>query len=125
MHIHGSKVRDAVRDINATASLLEAERAEVPLEQLLDLVRANPNPNPDPNPNPNPSPSPSPNPNPSPSPSPGPSPNPNPNQVPLDVAERGVITNEVFGAVLRSLPEDSECFVVLDCCHAGSMVDLP
>ena len=45
--------------------------------------------------------------------------------VPLDVAERGVITNEVLGAVLRSLPEDSECFVVLDCCHAGSMVDLP
>ena len=27
--------------------------------------------------------------------------------------------------MLRSLPEDSECFVVLDCCHAGSMVDLP
>ena len=45
--------------------------------------------------------------------------------VPIDVAERGVITNEVFGAVLRSLPEDSACFVVLDCCHAGSMVDLP
>ena len=40
--------------------------------------------------------------------------------VPLDVAERGVITNEVLGAVLRSLPEDSECFVVLDCCHAGT-----
>ena len=66
MHIHGSKVRDAVRDINATASLLEAERAEVPLEQLIDLVRANPNPNPNPNPSPNPSPS------------------PNPNQVPLE-----------------------------------------
>ena len=31
----------------------------------------------------------------------------------------------MFGAVLRSLPEDSACFVVLDCCHAGSMVDLP
>ena len=44
--------------------------------------------------------------------------------VPIDVAERGVITNEVFGAVLRSLPEDSACFVVLDCCHAGSMVNL-
>ena len=66
MHIHGSKVRDAVRDINATASLLEAERAEVPLEQLIDLGRANPNPNPNPNPSPNPSPS------------------PNPNQVPLE-----------------------------------------
>ena len=46
--------------------MLEAQRAEVPLEQLLVLLRANPDPNPNTNPNLSPN------------------PNPNPNQVPLE-----------------------------------------
>lgn len=46
-------------------------------------------------------------------------------QVPTDVEERGVVSNEVLGAVLRTLPEDCSCMLVLDGCHAGTMVDLP
>ena len=33
--------------------------------------------------------------------------------------------SQVLGAVLRTLPEDCQCLLVMDCCHQGTVGDLP
>ncbi|KAJ3162391.1 Ca(2+)-dependent cysteine protease [Geranomyces michiganensis] len=46
--------------------------------------------------------------------------------VPVDYQTAGQITDdELFNALVRPLPKDSRLTIITDCCHSGSVIDLP
>lgn len=44
--------------------------------------------------------------------------------IPLDVGNRGVITDDVLHDYLEYIPEGCRCFGLFDCCHSGTLLDL-
>ncbi len=44
--------------------------------------------------------------------------------VPLDVNERGFITDDILHSYMKYIPEDCKCFILFDCCHSGTLLDL-
>lgn len=46
--------------------------------------------------------------------------------IPVDYQQRGMITDdELFKLLIAPLPEGVEFTIVMDCCHSGSIMDLP
>lgn len=45
--------------------------------------------------------------------------------VPLDFKTRGVITDDLFRRILSYLHPRTRCVILTDCCHSGTIVDLP
>lgn len=45
--------------------------------------------------------------------------------VPLDYVTRGVITDDWIMSVVSRIPKDVEVRILTDCCHSGSIIDLP
>lgn len=45
--------------------------------------------------------------------------------VPLDYITRGVITDDWIMSVVSRIPKDVEVRIFMDCCHSGSIIDLP
>jgi metacaspase-1 len=46
--------------------------------------------------------------------------------VPIDYLENGMVRDdELFDILIKPLPDNAHLFCVMDCCHSGSILDLP
>uniref|UniRef100_A0A6C0BQH9 Peptidase C14 caspase domain-containing protein n=1 Tax=viral metagenome TaxID=1070528 RepID=A0A6C0BQH9_9ZZZZ len=45
--------------------------------------------------------------------------------VPHDYAKKGFITDDTLARILARLDARVRCYVVMDCCHSGTVLDLP
>lgn len=45
--------------------------------------------------------------------------------VPLDYEENGFVTDDLIKYILTKIKKECKCVIVFDCCHSGTMADLP